>query len=267
MSTAEIMQQLAASIDQDADDYNQLVETLEAERAATVLLRNAHQADQRQIKALNDQIAELMLQAEQMATVVKRVDAASEMVTQYKAQKDAAERKLAEERSRHKVQLADLQGGNPKDKALIKRLKSEKADQLVVIEALRKQNAELKRTAADLMQQKKTAEAYAAQLTFTTVYSNEKELLMYFPKKIISKVEGELVDVCQSLLWLDRRTGRGGLVTLDHDDMPCMGKAPAGGLKVSKDVEDFAGAWLRKVKRQGNIVTAEDFLALSTGND
>jgi hypothetical protein len=267
LSTIGLLEALIAQVNEDAEDYNQLADKTESIHNSLLLSRNASDAMAEQVADLTRQLDAAKAELAQMPDAMAALEKLQSQLAQYRQLKEVAERKLVEAIARHKVEMSGLRGGDPKDKALIKRLQKEKKDLQDGNEALKSQLSKRAKATAEAVEKAKSAETFAAQMTFTTVYATDRELLMYFPKHVVGKIDGEPTDVQRSLLWMDRKSGRGGLITLDNDGIPVMGKAPSGGIKVSKGIEDFAGAWLRKVKAQGNVVTHEDFLALSTRTD
>lgn len=270
MNTQELLRALADSINLDAEEFNSLVDRVNELEGQLLLLRNAHEADQRQVKTLQEQLDVAQNDAEAYrnqlvkdqrtlvdteAALTRAVNTMTNLrneLTNVKAAKDLIINDLRKQ----------LAAGNPRDKELIKRLKQEKESLQTDVTNQRKTLAELRKSLADEMKARKAAEHHSAQATMYTVKSTDTGMLMYFPKQVVGTVEGQAVEVQRSLLYIHRTSGRGGLITLDTDGQPIMGIAPKGGIRVEKELEEFAGAWLRKVKAQGNTVLPEDFAAL-----
>jgi predicted nucleic acid-binding Zn-ribbon protein len=255
VNTTEILQALADSINLDAEEFNTLLDRVNAAEGQLLLLRNAREADQRQIKDLTEKAAA----AERLVDVEAALSRAVNTMTNLKNE-------LTNVRAAKDLVINDLRkqltAGNPKDRDLIKRLKQEKESLQADVANQRKTLTELRKSLSDEMKARKAAEHHSAQSTMYTVKSTDSGMLMYFPKQVVGTVEGQAVEVQRSLLYIHRTSGRGGLITLDPDSQPIMGIAPKGGIRVEKELEEFAGAWLRKVKAQGNVVLPEDFAAL-----
>ena len=255
MNTTEILQALADSINLDAEEFNTLLDRVNAAEGQLLLLRNAREADQRQIKDRTEKAAA----AERLVDVEAALSRAVNTMTNLKNE-------LTNVRAAKDLVINDLRkqltAGNPKDRDLIKRLKQEKESLQADVANQRKTLTELRKSLSDEMKARKAAEHHSAQSTMYTVKSTDSGMLMYFPKQVVGTVEGQAVEVQRSLLYVHRTSGRGGLITLDPDNQPIMGIAPKGGIRVEKELEEFAGAWLRKVKAQGNTVLPEDFAAL-----
>lgn len=255
MNTQELLQALADSINLDAEEFNSLVDRVNELEGQLLLLRNAHEADLRQIKDLTAKAADADKLVDTEAALTRAVNTMTSLrneLTNVKAAKDLIINDLRKQ----------LAAGNPRDKELIKRLKQEKESLQTDVANQRKTLSELRKSLADEMKARKAAEHHSAQATMYTVKSTDTGMLMYFPKQVVGTVEGQAVEVQRSLLYIHRTSGRGGLITLDPDGQPIMGIAPKGGIRVEKELEEFAGAWLRKVKAQGNTVLPEDFAAL-----
>lgn len=270
LSAAGLLEALAAQLNEDATDFNNLVDELETERTELALCRSVREADQRQIKALQQELAECQQnEAAFKAQLLKDQKALNEAQDALaKAQKEIA--RLKDEAVKKKAASdlitndlkKQLQVGDPKTQALIKRLKREKEDLQADVDAQRATIAKLRGEFANEVKARKAAEHHSAQSTMYTVKATETGMLMYFPKQVVGTCENVPMEVQRSLLYIHRTSGRGGLITLDGDGQPIMGHPPKNGLRVEKELEDFAGAWLRKVKSQGNVVLPEDFAAL-----
>lgn len=273
----EILQQLQALLESaarqanvDASEYNDLVDAYREKETALALQASVREADQRQIKSLQEQLDAAKNEAEsyrsQLIKDQRRLLAledalASATNTLAKLKQDSINKNAASNLliSDLKKQIAT---GDPKTIALVKRLKAEKAELQEDVKTQRNTITSLNGRLVTEKKRREDAELLAAQSTMYTVKATEQGMLMYFPKQVLSKVEGETMAVQRSLLFIHRDTGRGGLITLDHDGQPIMGKTPRGGVKVEAELEEFAGAWLRKVKAQGNTVLPEDFQSL-----
>lgn len=162
-------------------------------------------------------------------------------------------------------ELSELKGGdNPKRlKEQIKRIKNKSAEKDKQIASLKSEAKQYRRDIKESQSRLNMAieKIQQLQLKHSNVgiyHSGDYHLIVWPQSTPIQNAEGRIIK-CQPLL-LMHQSGTGRLITFDSETNGCcIHKAPKGGTRIPKEIEQFAEDWLFKVNSiQNGEIKPED---------
>lgn len=250
--------------DKMADTINYLNEKMVDYHAQ----KNRAEGYANQIVAMETEIGEMQNRAEKMEAIIATAEVVAKAKLKLEQNNQALTRELEMSRNRSKElqrQLNELKGGdNPKKlREQIKRLKEKSLEKDAKNSRLEREAKLYRKDISDIkinyhaaIDKIKTLKAEKQNIDFTGLYHNGDHHLILWPQVITSKNEasGE-VHQSRALLHM-HQSGAARLITFDvNNNTSMIHKAPAGGLRISKDAQHFADEWLFNVNviQNGNV--------------
>lgn len=226
-----------------------------------------------EIGSLNDQVEEMkgiLLVAEKVANAKLKLEKDNQALT----------RELDMSRNRAKElqrQLNELKGGdNPqKLRNQIQRIKEKSKEKDTKNARLEREAKQYRQDIQDLkvkqnqaIEKIKTLKAEKQNIDFTGLYHSGDHHLILWPQVISSKSEDDgSIHQSRALLHM-HQSGTARLITFDvNNNASVLHKAPAGGVRLTKEVRQFADDWLFNVNvtQKGNV-TPRDLMQTDLNN-
>lgn len=259
VDTATLLEGLHISYQNEVHEFNALNNEL-------TRLGHEHEADQREIKALKEQLAK---ERENVAILNQAVSAASNNIDAHQrmqAKLSQVELQLTAEKKKNK----ELNALNPKRlNEKVKRLQKSNDTKQSTIE---QQKNTLKQYRLEIAEHEKTTQNQAKQiksLNLSTVWSHKKDKLAIVPERMKTfDVETGKRSESVALLYLNEYSF--GCLVFISDDNEVAFNIPPGVTDpegnpwvVEEETIEFARNWLIKVKSQGWRYEERDLLAVN----
>lgn len=227
-----------------------------------------------QIVEMEQEIGDLQNEVEELKSILLTAEKVAHAKMKLEKDNQALARELEMSRTRSNElqrQLNELKGGdNPKKlREQIKRIKEKSKEKDAKNERLerenkqyRKDNQELKVKQNQAIEKIKQLKLEKQNMDFTGLFHKDEHHLILWPQVITSK-NAETGDIHQSRALLHmHQSGTAKLISYDMEtNSVVIHKAPAGGVRIPKDVQQFAEDWLFNVNvTQSGNVTPRDLM-------
>ncbi|WP_274014975.1 hypothetical protein [Vibrio parahaemolyticus] len=287
----ELNNQAADTLEAFLGHFNQMVE--ESDRMAeTINQQNAKLEDYHhhknraegyanQMVEMEKEIGELQETIEEMKSILVRAEKVAQAKMKLESENQRLTRELEMSRTRSNElqrQINELKGGdNPKKlREQIKRVKEkskEKDDKNARLERENKQyrqeNQDLKVKQNQAIEKIKRLQLEKQNMDFTGLFHKDEHHLILWPQVITSKNE-ETGETHQSRALLHmHQSGTAKLISYDvATNTIVTHKAPPGGVRIPKDVQQFAEDWLFNVNvSQNGNVTPNDLVQTNLNSE
>ncbi len=271
---SDAMQILLDSYDDDIDNYNEL-----ADHAARIESENTFL--KLQLSNVTGRLDEVISQNEQLTSLREQEKAASSQLDSQLVQiTDNAHKHMAmleqakRERAQTLLKFNDLDeqvkafkeiANTPKK--IREKVKGYQERIAELMAAVKKSKSDIKTVSREkeiLLNAKKLLEREIQEIEFNRFYSNKGENLAVYPQmfEVINGTNKEK----QVPIWYMTDKGIGALYTLNEDNEPVRFETPKGGIKPTKETMQIIGTLLRKFKKNGNLVLADDLKAYGMTN-
>ncbi|MCG9780458.1 hypothetical protein [Photobacterium damselae] len=257
---------------QDSDRMADTINNLNAKLEDYHHHKNRAEGYANQIVEMEQEIGDLQNEVEELKNILLTAEKVAHAKMKLEKDNQALTRELDLSRNRAKElqrQLNELKGGdNPKKlREQIKRLKDKAKEKDAKNSRLEREAKQYRQDIQDLKVKQnqaidkiKTLKAEKQNIDFTGLYHSGDHHLILWPQVITSQNEDDgSIHQSRALLHM-HQSGTARLITFDvNNNASVLHKAPAGGVRLPKEVRQFADDWLFNVNvTQNGNVTPKD---------